>query len=341
MVSAVLAELLAARRPVLNQHVAQARRRWPSLDTAAFSAFVAQTLDPLCVAVARVDPAAVQPVGELAFELGLDLVGQGLAGPAARLPWVDQAWQRLAPAAAALLVQAPRETLGAISNAVLRLADVSGARVDAWIDAMAALAPGCRSVAQFRAVGALCAWRAGMAQLRRPALEQGDRLPAALAVAALGGEGDDWGMLRGRFEADRWWHPGMTGADRRGWTVGGFTGLGGPFAVPPRLRAVADGFVAESAGRCFLLMADAFGAVVLPASAEEFAAGSETPAEVPAGAAALRRADGSDDAGPAAAAAAAAVDFAPRGSVRAVAGGAGVALCSPLSHHVRLLPGMP
>ncbi len=328
MLSPALTGLLASRRSLLNQQVAEARQRWPTLDTAAFSVFVAQTLDPLCLAVAAVDEAAMPAATEVAFELGLELVAQGLAGPAARLPWVDAAWQQLAAPAAALIAVAPLETLGALSNAVVRMHEVPGVRIDAWLQRMAALAPRCDSTAALRSVGALCAWQAGMAHLRVAALAQADRLPAALAAEALGVDEMQWPSLRSQLGSERWWHPQGAAASVQGQTVGGFTGLGGPFAAPPELRASAEGFIARSGERHYLLIADAFGGVVLPASAAEFAAARATPAT-----------QLSIDSQGARMGTTAIAYAAPADGLAAVAGPAGIALYSPWSHHVRLLPG--
>lgn len=328
MLSSALTGLLAARRSLLNQRVAAARQRWPALETAAFSAFIAQTLDPLCVAVAEVDEAAMPAATEVAFELGLELVAQGLAGPAARLPWVDAAWQQLAVPAAPLIARAPLETLGAISNAVVRMHEAPGVRIAAWLAQMAALAPRCDSTAMLRDVGALCAWQAGMAHLRVAALAQADGLPAGMAVAALGLEETRWASVGQQIGNQRWWHPDGVAASAQGQTLGGFTGLGGPFATPPELRASEEGFIARSGERHFLLIADAFGGVVLPASAAEFATASATQAT-----------QVSFDSQGARVANTAIVYAAPADGLAAVAGPAGIALYSPWSHYVRLLPG--
>ncbi|WP_313319115.1 hypothetical protein [Stenotrophomonas sp.] len=328
MLSPVLTSVLASRRSLFNQRVAQARQRWPALDTTALSAFIGQSLDPLCVAVAGVDEAAVPMVVEVAFELGLELVAQGLAGPAARLPWVDTAWQQLAVPAAPLLAVAPLETLGAISNAVVRMDEVPGVRVAEWLQRMAALLPDCADTAALRAVGALCAWQAGMAHLRVAALAQADRLPAGLAAAALGVEQGEWTATRSQIHSERWWHPQGAAANVQGQRLGGFTGLGGPFATPPQLRASAEGFIARSGGRHFLLIADAFGGVVLPASAAEFAAARETPAT-----------QVSFDSQGARIGSTVIAYAAPADGLAAVAGPAGVAVYSPWSHQVCLLPG--
>ncbi|BDU21748.1 hypothetical protein [Dyella sp. GSA-30] len=270
MVSPLLANVLAARRPLFNQRVAEARHRAPQLDMAAFSGFVTDTLDPLCRAIGKVDEQATVAVVEVAFEIGLGLVAQGLAGPAARSPWVDRAWQQLASPMTPLLVQSPADALGTVTNAVVRLCGVPGVRVDAWIADMAALTPRCQKLQELRSVGALCAWRAGMAHLRQAALEQAAAIDPALAAAAMGAPNQSWSDLEARLRADRWWRP-IDGIEAQGQTVGGFTGFGGPFATPPVARACTDGFLVQSGERHFLVISDAFGAVVLPATAGEFA----------------------------------------------------------------------
>lgn len=327
MISDALAGVLASRRALFNQRVAEARHRQPTLDTAAFGAFVTDTLDAVCTAVAAIDPLAIVAAVEAAFDIGLTLVGQGLAGPSARLPWVDRAWKALAPAIAPLLVQAPAETLGTLANAIVRLDSVRGVRVAAWIDTMRDLAPRCHSLDELRALGALCAWRAGMAHLREPALAQAAQLDPALAAAALGAPDRSWTEVRERVFVDRWWNPATGSVDAQGHTVGGFSGLDGPFAVPPDVRDGAGHFVAESAGRHFLLIADAFGAVVLPAAPGDFAQAGVT--QVPGVSITPRGASvhGRD------------IAFAVPGErMKAVAGADSVALFSPWSHHVRIVP---
>src|SRR5690606_21037763 len=132
----------------------------------AFAGFVEHTLDEVCQTVERVDASATSGVCEVGFELGLDLVAQGYAGPKARLPWVDEAWRSLAPSVAPLLVREPLETLGAIANAAVHLGSVADIRVAEWISLMATLAGQCDSVQALRDLGAVCAWRAGMTHMR-------------------------------------------------------------------------------------------------------------------------------------------------------------------------------
>jgi hypothetical protein len=326
MVSPSLAGVLAARRAALNQRVVETRHRMPGLDTAAFGAFVSHEIDAVCVAVDGADRHATERVVEAAFDIGLELVAQGLAGPAARVPWVNRAWQCLATPAAHLIASAPVDTLGAITNAVIRLGSVPGVRVDEWIDAVSALAARCESVEKLRSLGAVCAWKAGMTHLRHIALDHADHLGPELAAAALGAS-LPWPALRERLRNDGWWNPSTDAIDIQGQTIGGFSGLGGPFATPPEVRVGRDGFVAESAGRHFLLVADAFGAVVLPASPAEFAAAtSDTARDVSITSRGARVHDTP-------------VEFAvPADRMKAVANADSVAFFSPWSHLVRIVP---
>lgn len=326
MVSPALAGVLAARRAALNQRVIETRHRMPRLDTAAFGAFVSHEIDAVCMAVEGVDPNATERAIEAAFDIGLELVGQGLAGPAARLPWVNRAWQRVSIPAAHLIARAPADALAAITNAVIRLGSVPGARADAWIDAMSALVARCESLDSLRSLGAVCAWKAGMTHLRHAALEQADRLEPGLAVDALGAS-MPWTVVRERLRSNVWWNPTTDAIGMQGQTVGGFSGFGGPFAMPPDVRIGRDGFFAESAGRHFLLVADVFGAVVLPASSAEFASATGDSARdvsiTPHG---PRIHDTP-------------VVFAvPVEGMKAVANAESIAFFSPWSHQVRIVP---
>lgn len=321
MVSSNLATLLASRRALFNQLVADARHRWPSLDLGAFSQFVRETLDPLCLAVDGTDPAATGAACEVAFELGLQLVAHGQAGPRARQPWVDTAWRTLAPPLAPLLRREPQAVLGTVANAVLRMAEQPGVHLQAWIDSLASHGAHCASVQQLRTLGAVAAWRAGMAQMREPALRALDTLPAALAAGVLGAAADSADALSARLRADRWYHPqpGTLVSHR----LGAFSGFGGAFATPPQVRATAQGFVVRSGDQHFLLLADAFGAALLPAHAEEFAAART-------------------QALPAASAERLAAQHLPatatRHEMQATAGDAGIVLFSAWSHVLHVLP---
>jgi hypothetical protein len=272
-VSAPLARALAAGRSRFNARAAEVRHRHPGFDDDAFAGFVGSALDRVVQAVDAVAPERVHAVAIAGYDMALDLVAQGLAGPGARQPWVDQVWLELAPRHAGLLAAQPQAVLGALGNAVIQLGQWPQVRAADWLQWMTALAGEVAELAQLHALGQLLAWRAGMAHYRRGALTAANILPPALALAALDADpASDWPALRDALLADPW--HGAQNLPDSGVQIGAFSGFGGHFAQPPELRAADEGFMVRSADRHRLLLADRHGAVLLPASAAEFEAAS-------------------------------------------------------------------
>ena len=107
----------------------------------------------------------------------------------------------------------------------------------------------------------------------------------ALALRAVGApDSAQWSTVRAALLADPWFVPSSAGAVAPSpaapvWRVGEFVGFGGPFAFPPQLVAVEDGFVVVSADRTFHLIADAFGVALLPAANGEILGTPMTPVQ--------------------------------------------------------------
>ncbi len=261
MVSAGFASLLKERRSSYNSQVAAARSRTPAFDTASFSDFLRETVDPLFDAVAEIAPDNPARTADALFAMSVDLAEHGWVGTAARAPVVERLWRDAAQHMAGAIAADPRETLGALTNAAIKLEQEPGVRVDEWLALVDGLAAGIRDPGQLRALATLLAWRAGAAHIRAVALAAGGTLPPALACQAVGAnEGDDWGEVGRRLLAEPWWAPG--GEAARAHRVGGFRGFGGPFAEPPVIVAHGKDFLAASGDGRFRLIADAFGATV-------------------------------------------------------------------------------
>lgn len=317
-ISAAFTRVLAAGRRQFNARVEEAKRRCPAFDTGNFASFLESSVDVVIVAVDAAAPARTMAVALAAYDIALSLCMQGLVGVAARNAVVNETWSRLLPMLAARIAEQPQDVLGALSNAAVHLAGVDGARCDEWLAMMADAGPQAESVGQLLDLGKVLAWRAGMAHWRAGALAVVDGLPPALQRAALGASSqDEWAAVRSAQAADPW---ASTQARRsEGWLLGAFTGFGGRFAQPPKLRVGPDGFVVCSGTRHFLAIADAFGAVLLPATADEFAA-----------AAAPRAPDtlGAQD-----------LAFGlPAESLVIAASAHSLAIASPYTHTIRLLP---
>ena len=321
MISPAFASILASGRTQFNARAAEARRRFPSLDMAAFGAFLHDGVDPLVLAVSSAAPERVGGVTLAAYDMALELVGHGLAGPAAKNPFLNTVWRELAPSFAPLLATAPVDVLGMLSNAAIHIASVAGAWPAQWQAGMAAVAPQVGSVAQLRAVGQVLAWRAGVAHFRQGALAAADTLPPALALAAFGEPGAQWPQVRAQL-LDYPWRGNAEGRE-----FGSFSGLGGDFGTPPQVRATNDGFVVRSAERHYLLVADAYGAVLHSATAQEYEqATTGMPSSV--------RLDGATvHVG----ARSIALDL-PAGDIAIAANAHTLAITSPWTHAIRLLP---
>ncbi|WP_058047914.1 hypothetical protein [Janthinobacterium sp. Ant5-2-1] len=321
MISPAFASILASGRAQFNARAAEARRRFPSLDMAAFGAFLHDGVDPLVQAVAAAAPERVGGVTLAAYDMALELVGHGLAGPAAKNAFLNTVWRELAPQFSRLLATAPVDVLGMLSNAAIHIASVAGARPAQWQAGMAAVAPQVDSVAQLRAVGQVLAWRAGVAHFRLGALAAADTLPPALALAAFDEPGAQWPQVRAQLLANPW------RGNAEGREFGSFSGLGGAFGTPPQVRATNDGFVVRSAERHYLLVADAYGAVLHSATAQEYEqANTGMPSSV--------RLDGATvHIG----ARSIALDL-PAGDIALAANAHTLAITSPWTHAIRLLP---
>jgi hypothetical protein len=271
-VSVALGRILAAGRSQFNARVAQARRHTPGFSDEDFAAFLHTGVDGIVAAVDRDASARSATVVLAAYEIALALCAQGLVGPGSRCPLVNQVWTELLPLLARQVAEAPKKVLGALSNAAVNLARTPGLRGQEWLDCMRSLAPEVGPVEDLLNLGKLLAWRCGAAHYRTGALAAADALPEKLALAAVGATAQHvWKNIRDQLHQDPWWMPTPSTAVQC-WQVGAFSGFGGTFSEPPQLRAAPQGFWVKSGMRFSLLLADAWGALLLPATVEEFEA---------------------------------------------------------------------
>lgn len=248
-----LAAALRRGRDRHNARVAYARRVYRGFDTGALAEQV-RACEPV-VAAAVAAGGDADAVTTALFDAAVDLVGRRLIGPGARSVAVGLAWEVLLPAVASQLAADPRGVLAALSNAALRLPEP---RLDAWMAALAAVAPLC-DARTLLAAGQVLAWRCGVARYRRTALAVWADLPEPIARRVL--DLPD-GLARSAAAAalvDPWWRPGATPVLRIVARVGGHVGLGGVFVEPPTVGVHDGGLYAWDRERCFLVHADAWG----------------------------------------------------------------------------------
>lgn len=269
-VSAPFARILAAGRPQFNNRVSEAKRLYPGFESDVFADFLVTTIDPIVQAVSELSPDLVAPVALSAYDIALTLCRQGLVGPKARNSFVDRVWVELLPRLTRPVGESPVEALGALSNAAVYLGSNPDLRRDEWLGHMTSLAPKVDTAANLLALGKVLAWRSGAAHFRTGALLAADTLPEEIALAAVGASPESrWVEVRKNFAANPWWVPRREFPSWR--EIGNFVGFGGSFRQPPEVRASESGFWVKSGDRFSLLVADAWGAVLHPATTEEFA----------------------------------------------------------------------
>ncbi len=277
MISPGLATILRSGRADFNARFLAARRLHPDLDPAAFAGFLESAVDELAQAVEQVRPDRLGEVVQVAYDAGLELVGQKLAGAGARLDDIEQAWREILPAAAGVVAGSPGRLIPAVCNAAHQLASTPGASCGKWIERMTALIGQCADADGFARLGQVLAWRAGLPHLRAGALEVAGSLPESLALAAVeAGPGAIWNDVRAKLLAQPWFDPsrGSAGASASMRVVaqaGTFKGFGGLFIEPPSVVSAGDHFLVRSDRECWLLTADLYGATFHRASIEEFA----------------------------------------------------------------------
>ena len=205
------ASALAAGRRRYNTRVAVAQTGRARLQPEVFLDHPRATVRPVVEAVHRHNPARVEPVLDVLYELSLELVGRGWMGPESRFPFLDGGWRGLGVTCAALLAEAPKRVAVALTNALYNLSQEPSARPDAWIDGMAAVGRRTTDLEEWLEAGKVLAWRCGLAHYRDGALEACARLTPGVTTVALGLEDElsktALATLLDALKQDRWASP--------------------------------------------------------------------------------------------------------------------------------------
>jgi hypothetical protein len=275
MVSTALASVLRSGRTEFNARFAAARRLHPDLQPEAFAMFLETAMNDLICEVEKIRADRLAEVVMTAYDAGLELVSQKLAGPGAKTPIVEEAWRRILPKIASLVASSPGSLIPAVCNAVHQLSVTPGAHTAQWIDSMENLGRQCSDPDTFLKLGQLCAWRAGLAHFRQNAIAIADALPETLVLVAMRAPANSkWTDIRPKLVANPWFDPASVTENSRTIRViaqvGAFRGFGGLFTQPPLVTSTGEHFLVQSNEDCWLLIADAFGATFHRASKQEF-----------------------------------------------------------------------
>lgn len=288
-ISPPLAAALQAGRARYNAMFAAARRTDPSLDGEAFADVLRTTVDFVAAQVNTLAPERVPAVVDALAEVALELLAKQMIGPAARDPVLAEGWGLLLAGLAGHVAAEPQTVVAAVTNALCHLGTFPGAR-HRWVDALLRGGPLCRDVPTLLDLGKAAAWRAGLAHYRDGALGVLRRLPDPIARSAMGlpaDAGPTAAEIADRLAADPWTGPERLADPQRPAAglklvarVGAFRGFGGDFANPPTVAAAEGRFFVRDRENCWLLHADAFGAVLHRLPPDEFPPAGEGSAAI-------------------------------------------------------------
>jgi hypothetical protein len=266
MLSPALSAALAANRESFNARFAEAKRDHPGLSIEDFSSYLASTADAIVSSISAIHPERIAAISSALFDIGLQLVGQALAGPGARIGGVEECLPRLASAFPDFIAEDPERSLASIANAAVKLAALSPGMPSAWCSRLIASAQACRNVEELLQLGGIAAWLCGMSHYREGALQLLAGLPERLTRSALGlDDRADGQAIVSKLKADPWFRPAGTGSRQTGaktgapLRVGSFRGFGGVFVEPPRVAADGENIYVASGDGAWALFADAFG----------------------------------------------------------------------------------
>lgn len=283
MLAPALTDFLRARRTDCNARFAAARRRWPRLDAADFSLFLRDQVSPLAAALDQAVPEKSHMVLSQAYNLGLQLVAERLAGPSAANPSINVLWSEMFPQMPDLIASSPRRALVALGNAAHQLAATPDTRANTWRKRLAEFVPILSNVDDLLVIAQLLAWRAGLPHYRETALAAADSLPPELALEAIEApDGATWAKMRDAHINDPWLaydtHRDRLAPGDLERRIGAFRGFGGLFLTPPLVTSNGSQVLVFSGGDVWILIADAFGATLHRAAPEEIAGAGCAPA---------------------------------------------------------------
>jgi hypothetical protein len=264
---------LEADREALNQRFRAQSLQGPPLDASAFFEHLVHRVEPLVAATFAHFPERSRSVTTELYSVSLDLFRAGYWGKESRLPALNQLWEQTLPKLARLVAREPNRVTGALSNALIHVAQQQDARAHDWLARLSSLGDRCHSVNELLAVTMVLAWRCGMAQLREGALERLERLPADLAASCMNeteahdGEANAidesaWQATLERLRRDRWSDISESQSSLMpvlAKYVGAFRGFGGSFTRPPIVFLHQTRLMVTDQTTVWRLFADAYG----------------------------------------------------------------------------------
>ncbi len=269
MISPVFKSFLQTERNQCNQLFASLRHQHPQIDAENFQLFLIRQLDPV---VALLDQSG-QSVGNFAmagYQHGLDLAAKRWLGKGELADHVNQLWRDVIPQAIHWVSSNPQYWLNILANVLHRLHAHDSDSASRWINLMKQSAKECQSAEEFKKLGLITAWLAGLACYRQTALnaltEISDKLFSSISQIDF----KNRTQIQQSLIDNRWLDFSTAMPDKQPKTLslqkrfGNSTILNGEFAEPPKVWAHNNQLYITSANQLWLLFFDSFGEMLIP-----------------------------------------------------------------------------
>ena len=284
MKSSALKLFFQAERDTCNQLVASVRHQSPLLDTNDFNWFITNCLDPLMCHLDKQSNQATFPVAHAGFIHGLELASLNWLKSDVKKDVILKTWNQFYPEILPIIDVAPHKVFAETSNVFSHLLGFGHERPLKWLALMSSILSELDSRDSLKKAGFVCAWLAGLAHLRGPALAQIETL-AEPVVRALFGLSNAHDLKRHLAELkNNRWYKGLRfqgnaddsspNVEKR---IGNCNLLGGEFPLPPQAFAAGGQLFITSGKLAWRLYADAYGATLVPFDPGELAEISAEP----------------------------------------------------------------
>jgi hypothetical protein len=267
--SPLLIRVLSENRGALNSLFAFEKEKNPRLDGSLFSRYLVRFIQPVVEKLSGSEYSSLEKMVLSLYGRTLELISKNVLG-SGRYPGMDESLLELIISYAKLMLDDPESFFPAAVNGFLNVCGLSPEKAGLWKEKMKEISGYLSDITGFREKGLAAAWTCGMAVFRERGLEiLGSSDPAVVKTLletdeALSREERD--AIIQTLKENPWngvWRRNKQSPVIR--SIGGFAGFGGEFLRPPELFPDQGDIVASDGENHFLLHADLFGQVLVPA----------------------------------------------------------------------------
>lgn len=265
MISSAFKSFLQTERKQCNQIFATLHHQHPQIDAESFQQFLVKQLDPV---VALLDDSG-QSIGHFAmagYQHGLDLAAKRWLGKSEIYHYVIQLWRDVIPQSLNWISTNPDYWFNILANVLCRLNAHDPASASRWLNLMSQSAKECKSAEEFKKLGLIAAWMAGLACYRESALAALTEISDGLFSAISQTDSKDRAQVQQSLINNRWLDFSVSQAkplslQKR---FGSAALLEGEFAEPPKVLMHNNQLYITSTNQTWMLFFDAFGEMLIP-----------------------------------------------------------------------------